>query len=96
MRAESANDGVLPNFFHRRIHKDFTYRSVKFWWKTVDYRLRSDQNRTELHFPGFSDFGGLGLFNSLSLKIEIEKRKKKKNGFLKIVHSIHCRVVWDS
>ena len=92
-RAESANDGVLPNFFHHGIHKAFTYSSVKSRWKTVDHKLLSDQNREELHFPAFSIFGRLELFNRLSLKIEIEKRKKPSIGLLRIVHSIDSRVV---
>ena len=92
-RAESANDGIFSNFFHHGIHKAFTYSSVKSRWKTVENKLLSDQNREELHFPGFSIFGRLELFNRLSLKIEIENRKKPSNELLKIVHSIDCRVV---
>ena len=92
-RAESANDGVLPKFFHHGIHKAFTYSSVKSRWKTVDNKLLSDPNREELHFPGFSIFGRLEIFNRLSLKIEIENRKKPSIVLLKIVHSIDCRVV---
>ena len=92
-RAESANDGVLPKFFHHGIHKAFTYNSVKSRWKTVDNKLLGDQNREELHFPGFSIFGRLEIFNRLSLKIEIENRKKPSHVLLKIVHSIDSRVV---
>eukprot|EP00116_Pleurobrachia_bachei_P015471 sb/3475733/ len=39
MRAESANDGVLPFRFHHGIHKAFTYISVKSRWKKMPFSL---------------------------------------------------------
>mgnify|MGYP003334924582 CR=1 FL=1 len=85
--------GIFPIFFHHEIDKALTYSSVKSRWKTVDYKVGSDQNREELCFSGFSIFGRVELLITLLLKIEIENRKKPSTGLLKIVHFIDSRVV---
>ena len=95
-RAERANNGIFPNFFHCGIQKAFTYSSVKRRWKTVNFKVRSDQNRKQLRFSDFSIFGRVELYDRLSLKIGIKNRKKPSNEVLKIVHFIDSRVVWDS
>ena len=95
-RAERANNGIFPNFFHCGIHKAVTYSPVKSRLKTVNFKVRSDQNRKQLRFSDFSIFGRVALFTRLSLKIETKNRKKSSNVYLKIVHFIDSRVVWDS